>query len=159
LRTRLNHVDLESFGLGGHFKNELREVNSRIRRFRDTHDAGVWEEFLAGSQDLSMWIDAQGQRLTTQMEKEVLRRLAPACQESVRLARGFHDKIVSGADPEAAQGALSLFFEQSRRLSDLGQDLARAHYESRNAVIEHANHTLTQLRLSVLWSLGMLFVF
>ena len=51
------------------------------------------------------------------------------------------------------------FFEQSRRLFDLGVDLARVHYESRNEVLAQANRTLTQLRLSVLGLVGLLFLF
>jgi signal transduction histidine kinase len=51
------------------------------------------------------------------------------------------------------------FFVQSRRLNDLGVDLARVHYESRNAVLAQANQTLTRLRLSVLGLVGLLFLF
>jgi signal transduction histidine kinase len=159
LRARLSQVYLESQGLGGYFKSELRDINSKIRRFRDTHDPGVWEEFLAGSQELGLWIEAQAPRLTRPAEREVLNQLAPTWREYVRLAEGFHAKVLSAADPEAAQSALSLFYDQSRRLSDLGQDLARAHFESREQLVAHANRTLTQLRITVLVSLVMLFVF
>jgi signal transduction histidine kinase len=51
------------------------------------------------------------------------------------------------------------FITESQRLFDLGQDLAKAHFDSRNLLLAHANQTLTQLRLSVLGSLGLWFVF
>src|SRR5208282_3533182 len=44
-------------------------------------------------------------------------------------------------------------------LSDLGQTLGKAHYDSRAQMLAHANQTLKQLRWSVLGSLGLLFVF
>jgi signal transduction histidine kinase len=51
------------------------------------------------------------------------------------------------------------FFVQARRLYDLGLELARIHYESRNEVLAHAGQTLTRLRYSVLGLVGLLFVF
>jgi signal transduction histidine kinase len=51
------------------------------------------------------------------------------------------------------------FSQQSRRLFDLGLHLASIHYELRNEVLAHTSRTLTQLRLSVLGLVGLLFVF
>src|SRR5262249_24110637 len=51
------------------------------------------------------------------------------------------------------------FQDQARRLYDLGVDLARVHYERRNEVVAQANQTLTQLRLSVLGLVALLFLF
>jgi signal transduction histidine kinase len=48
---------------------------------------------------------------------------------------------------------------QSQHLFDLGQALARAHYESRNQVLARANATLSQLRQSVLALVALLFLF
>ena len=48
---------------------------------------------------------------------------------------------------------------ESRRLFDLGQVLGKAHYESRNRLLAHANQSLTQFRWLTLGSLGLLFVF
>jgi signal transduction histidine kinase len=47
----------------------------------------------------------------------------------------------------------------SQHLFDLGQSLARAHYESRNQVLARANATLGQLRQSVLALVALLFLF
>jgi signal transduction histidine kinase len=51
------------------------------------------------------------------------------------------------------------FRSKSQHLFDLGQSLAKAHFESRNQLLLHANQTLTRLRLLVLALLGLLFVF
>jgi signal transduction histidine kinase len=51
------------------------------------------------------------------------------------------------------------FRSKSQHLFDLGQNLGKAHYESRNQLLAHANNTLTRLRTLVLSLLGMLFVF
>jgi signal transduction histidine kinase len=47
----------------------------------------------------------------------------------------------------------------SQHLSDLGQTLGKAHYDSRMQLLAHANQTLMQLRWLVLGSLGLLFMF
>ena len=47
---------------------------------------------------------------------------------------------------------------QSQHLFDLGQALAQAHYESRDQMLARANATLSQLRLSVLGLVGLLFL-
>jgi signal transduction histidine kinase len=62
-------------------------------------------------------------------------------------------------EASASLAEYSGFSKQARRLNDLGLDLVRIHYELRNEVLAHANRTLTQLSLSVLGLVGLLFVF
>ena len=47
----------------------------------------------------------------------------------------------------------------SQRLFDLGQALARAHYQSRNQLLAYANQRLNQMRLLMLGLLVLIFVF
>src|ERR1035438_1885266 len=68
-------------------------------------------------------------------------------------------KLPAGPKMRTAVTEYNGFFEQARHLNDLGLDLARIHYESRNEVLAHANWTLTRLRLSVLGLVGLLFAF
>ena len=59
----------------------------------------------------------------------------------------------------ASLAEYSGFLEQSRRLWDLGQDFARAHFESRNQVLARATQTLRRLRFLVLGLVALLFAF
>jgi signal transduction histidine kinase len=73
-------------------------------------------------------------------------------------------KDVDGLMKRSGESGASLaeyneFLTAARAFMDLGQELARAHYESRSHVVEQATGTLTRLRLSVYGLLGMLFVF
>jgi signal transduction histidine kinase len=109
---------------------------------------------------LDAWIDQKAPTLTTAREKDVLKEIDSAYAEYLRMAEELRAKMPAVRElipPGAAE--LRKFVEQSRRLADLGQLLARAHYDSREQVVAHANHTLGQLRMSVLGMLALLFVF
>jgi signal transduction histidine kinase len=158
LRGRLSQVDAESFDIAAHFKERLRDVTDKMRRFRATHDQASWEDFLRASHELDLWIESEAGKLTTGREKETIRQIDLAYEEYLRLARNRHDELVASPESNPNLAEASGLIEQSRRLSDLGQGLARAHYDSRNELLTHANRTLTNLRLSVLWLVALLFI-
>jgi signal transduction histidine kinase len=156
LRARLIQVDSESFGIAGQFKDSLRGVNDTIRRYRTTHDPAAWGDFLKASGELRTWIEDQASRLSTQPEKKILQQMGAAFEEYTLQVQQLHTNAQA---PEAEPALSEKFVDQSRHLADLGNDLAKAHFESRNAVIARANRTLGQLRHSVLWLLCLLFLF
>jgi len=159
LRARLSHVDLESFGIADHFKDSLRALNSTMFNYGIRHDPTDWESFLKVSQELDIWIDEQKPRLTTQREKDVLEEIDTAYDDYRGAGRDLQAKVQSLGRQDPTLAEFSGFLAESQRLFDLGQALARAHYESRNLLLSHANQTLTQLRRLLLGSLCLLFVF
>jgi len=159
LRARLSQVDLESFGIADHFKEALRDVTDKMRMYRNSHDPAVWDDFLRSGRQLDLWIDDQAPRLTTQHEKEMLKEIDSAYNDYLAVARNVHAQMQSSGETNLIRAESTGLPEQARRLSDLGQGLARAHYDSRNQLLAHANLTLTHLRMSVLGLLGLLLVF
>ncbi len=159
LRARLSLVDLESFGIADHFKDSLRALNSTMFNYGIHRDSTNWETFLKLSQDLDVWIDEQKPKLTTQRETDVLQQIDVAYDGYLGAGRVLHAKVQSLGQQDPMLAEFRGFFDESQRLFDLGQELARAHYELRNLLLSHANQTLTQLRRLVLGSLGLLFVF
>jgi len=123
------------------------------------HDTTDWESFLKVSHELDIWIDEQKPKLNTQQEKDVLQQIDSAYDDYVRAGRELQAKVQSLGRQDPALAEFSGFLAESQRLFDLGQALARAHYESRNLLLSHANQTLSQLRRLVLGLLCMLFVF
>ncbi|HEX4120544.1 MAG TPA: hypothetical protein VH619_08015, partial [Verrucomicrobiae bacterium] len=59
LRTQLNIVDSESFGIAEHFKDSLREINNIRFRYTADHDPAAWEQFLNTSRKLDDWLDQE----------------------------------------------------------------------------------------------------
>jgi signal transduction histidine kinase len=159
LRARLSQVDVESFGIAEQFKDRLRGVTDKMRAYRATHEPLSWEEFLGAGRELDGWIDQQAPKLPTQREKDVLKQIDSAYEDYLGVARNLHEQILASGETNVIRAETTGIVEHARRLGDLGQALARAHYDSRNQLLTHANRTLTRLRLSVLVLVGLLFVF
>jgi signal transduction histidine kinase len=159
LRARLSHVELESFSIADHFKDSLRVLNGTLFNYGIRHDPTDWESFLKGSQELDIWIDQQKPKLNTQQEIDVLQQIDAAYDGYVRAGRELQAKVQSLGRQDPALAEFSGFLAESQRLFDLGQALARAHYESRNLLLSHANQTLSALRRLVIGSLCLLFIF
>jgi signal transduction histidine kinase len=159
LRSRLNTVDSESFGIAGQFKDRLRELNTlRLRTVIDHDDPAVWDQFLKGSQVLSLWLGQQAPKLTTEHEKSVLAQVTAAFGDYLTSTRAM--RAMPPLTGEHAEELEEFNFRlKSQKLFDLGQKLAMAHYDSRNQLLRHANQTLTRLRELMLGLLALLFVF
>jgi signal transduction histidine kinase len=158
LRARLSTVDSESFGISEHFKDRLREVNTMRLRAAADHDPATWDQFLKASHELDGWLDQQAPTLTTQLQKDALRQARAAFDDYLQTAQSMHAQPQDARRQSEAAAELGIR-SKSQLLSDLGQTLAKAHYDSRNQLLLHANQTLTQLRLLVLGLLGFLFLF
>ena len=158
-RTRLGEVDLASFQIVDHFRATLRAANDRIRRYASTNDPAAWNEFLQTSEDLRTWISRQAPILTTPEEVKILSEMHTAFTTYRSRAEALHERMKAVHEQSISLAEYNGFAEQSRRLQDLGLALGRAHFDSRNAVATSTRRTLTQLRLSVLGLVALLFVF
>ena len=158
-RAQLGQVDLESMRIADRFKDKLRYASDQMRRYSSGRDPALWTEFVKASEDLKLWIDTQAPNLAPGLEQEVLKQMGAACAVYVRKARDLRDRLETTGATSASLTEYNGFFEQARHLNDLGLDLARIHYESRNEVLAQANRTFTRLRLSVLGLVGLLFAF
>jgi signal transduction histidine kinase len=159
LRERLSQVDSESFRIADQFRDSLRELNNTMQRYGTDHDPAVWKEFLDASHKLHGWIDEQKPRLTTQREEDALQQMGVAYDDYLRVAGDLQAKIQPLGQQSATLADFSPLRTASQHLSDLGQTLGKAHYDSRAQMLAHANQTLKQLRWLVLGSLGLLFLF
>jgi len=158
-RAQLGHVDMESFRIADRFKDKLRFANDKMRRYAGSDDHAAWDEFLQASQELKQWLDGQRFRLSTDHELQLLRQLDEAHGVYVQKAQDLHARMEASREGSASLAQYNGFFEQSRRVLDLGQELARAHFESRNEMLARASHTLSELRMFVLGLVGLLFLF
>ncbi len=160
LRKQLKQVDSESFQIGEHFKDALREVTDKMTHYRAGHDPADWEEFIKSSHQLDAWIDEQKPKLNTPVETSILQRIDAAYDDYQRLAEELHASSQSQGDQSGSTTELRTPLTQSRRrLADLGQDLANAHFKLRNQVLSYASQNLAKLRRMLLGSLCLLFAF
>jgi len=159
VRTRLGQVDLESFQIADRFKDTLRYANDRMRRYASANDAAAWTEFLQAREELKAWIGRQTPKTTTSRELETLRQMRAACEIYLLKARDLHAQREASHRTAASLAEYDDFQNQSRRLWDLGQDFARAHFESRSQLLAQTTQTLRRLRFLVLGLVTLLFAF
>ena len=160
LRTRLNDLESQSFGIAEQFKDALRDVNDKMIRYRTVPEAANWKDFLDASHQLDLWIDAQKPKLNTQHEKDILQQIDASYDDYLRIAQDLHTPAQSSRAQNTLPSNLTDSLVQPRRqLFDLGQDLAQAHFDLRTQLLAHAHQTLIQLRRSILGLLGLLFLF
>ena len=158
-RAQLARLDSESFRIAELFKDRLREVNDKMRRYGTLDEPAAWEDFLKASKDLKVWIEAQAPRLATQREKELFQSVVFAYAKYALRAQQLHDLVQSDGRAGISLADYNGFREESRRLFDLGQELARAHYDSRTQLLASADHTFARLQAAVLVLLAFLFLF
>jgi len=158
-RVQLGQLDLESMRIADRFKDRLRYASDQMRRYCSGRDPAVWQEFLKASEELEGWLGAQAASLASGLEREVLRQMEAAYAVYVQKARELHDRMETTGEVSASLAEYNGFLEHSRRLYDLGLDLARVHFELRNEALAQTNRTLEQLRLSVLGLVALLFLF
>jgi signal transduction histidine kinase len=158
LRVQLQTVDSESAGISEHFKDSLREVNNVRLHYTMSHDPAAWQQFLKAGHELDLWLEQQAPKLNTSRELETLRQVKTAYDDYIAAARQLYLRDQANRAPADALGDFTNSRAQSQHLFDLGQALARAHYESREQVVARANATLGQLRGSVLTLVALLFL-
>lgn len=158
LRGQLNTIDSESLGLSEHFKDSLREVNNIRFRSLAERNPVLWRQFLNTSHDLDVWLDQQSALLTASREKLILRDVMSNYDDYLAVSRQAHERSQTNHEAGSVLAEFTNSRAQSQHLFDLGQSLARAHYESRDQLLAHVNTSLTQLRHWILASLGLLFL-
>ena len=159
-RARLGEVDVESFRIADLFKEKLRQANDQMRRHCTDEDAGAWEDFQKSGSSLRGWIDGEAARLKSPVEQQLLKQMVSVHESYIQKAFMLHSMMSTNNSRTGATVAeFNQFLDQARQFMDLSQQLGRAHFDSRNDLVGRASRTLTELRMSVLVLLGMLFVF
>jgi signal transduction histidine kinase len=158
-KNRLGQVDLESFRIADGFKEKLRFANDKMRRYASVRDPAAWDEYLKATEGLQSWIEQQSALPGTPREREILKQMETARNDYLQKGKDVHQLMELLHQSGVLLAEYNGFQDQARRFYDLGQDLARAHYESRNEMLAHTIRTFTQLRLSVLALVALLFVF
>src|SRR5437763_12688073 len=146
LRARLSQVDFDSLRIADQFRDSLRQLNNTMLRYGIGRDPAVWNEFLEASRDLDQWIDEQAPRVNTQREREILQQMDAAYCDYLRVARELQARMQSPGQQTTSLVEFTPLRSEAQHLFDLGQSLAKAHYESRNLLLSHANTALAKLR-------------
>jgi signal transduction histidine kinase len=157
--ARLGNVDTESFRIADRFKYQVRYANDKMKLYASTGDPAAWKDFKGASDEIKQWIASQEAQLKTDNEKSLLRQLETARASYTNAAGSLHAGMQRSGELGATLAEYSNFSTQTRLLMDLGQELARVHYEQRNQLMADVNQTLSQMRLWILGLVSLLFMF
>lgn len=162
LERRLTVGFLESFRLSDEFQIRLHNLNNTLLRFEARRGSAALDEFKKASTALSDWIDQhdpninKASELSTACEQQLFHELNNAFDEYLAAATA----VVSDPRPTANSSSfLDRFEQESRRLFNLGTQLAEAHRLAQDSFLAGANSDLARLRAfmmaSVLVMLGV----
>jgi signal transduction histidine kinase len=154
LRAELTEADSESFHIAEQFGDYMRELTSALYRYGSQHEDAELTRFEQASHNLDQWIDRQKPRLITYQERQLMQQIDAAYDEYLKAAHDLQARLRAHAPESDYIDVL----KESQNLSELSQALAKAHYQSRNAIVARANETISQWRGLVLASLAVLFV-
>lgn len=156
VRAQLDLANSESFQIADEFRDSLRHLSELLYDYGHLHTRADIEAFTKASHELDLWIDEQKPKLTSARERATMNQIDRAYDDYLREAKALLDRLIAGEGPATVEEYTALRME-SKHLFDLGQNLSRARYESRNQLLNGANRTIGELRVLVLVSLSMLF--
>lgn len=159
LQSEFTQVDSESFHIADKFGDNLRQLNESLYHYGWSHKLPDVAAFAKSSHELDLWIDAQKSRLNTSQEKAIMQQIDSAYDDYLRVAKELLVRLEAVGNASATMDEYSGLRNESQRLFDLGQSLALAHLASKDQVLTRANHAIMELRILVLVSLALLFVF
>jgi signal transduction histidine kinase len=159
LREQLRRTDSESFHIADKFAEILHDVNEPLYDYGRSRTPPDVKKFNDESHKLDAWIDQQKPDLTSAKEKTLMEDIDKAYDHYQQVARELLVRLQKLGDASAPMDEYDRLREESKRLFKLGQELADAHFGTRKQIILSENETITELRVLVLVSLGLLFVF
>jgi signal transduction histidine kinase len=159
LRVQLARVDSESFRIADQFREQLRHLNDLLYAYGRSHMLPKTDEFFKASHALDLWIDEQKPKLATETERSIMGQIDASYDDYLKIAKELLARLEAIGEASATIDDYTGLREESQRLSDLGQDLTRAHLESRNQALSQVGGGISQLRLLMLVSLGGLLLF
>ena len=121
LRTRLDTIDSESFGIADHFKDSLRNVNNALLRYGLTRDESEWAQFLKISSALKEWIGKQSPRLGTQYERDALTRAGAGYDEYLEVALRLKKQMETNGGQGFSIAQYTELRTATQRVIDFGQ--------------------------------------
>jgi signal transduction histidine kinase len=152
LEHHLTASQIESFRLATDFQGRLQTLNSTLLQFAACRDPAARVEFQRASEALNIWIDQhdpdinRDSILTTDAERRILPELNRAYDAYRAAANGLLSNQQPAVMTAEAYEQFDHLGQQSRRLAELGSQLAAAHEHAQEAFLADTNHALAALR-------------
>ncbi len=158
LRKQLSLVQSESFRIADQFRDLLRQLNNSLYHYGRSNIPADVAAFGKASHELDLWIDVQKPKLATDREQGIMQQIDVAYDDYLRTAKELLAHLQAIGDRAATVDDFNGLRNESQRLFDLVERLARAHLDSKDQLLSRANHAVAQMGTLMLSSLGLLFL-
>ncbi len=152
LERKLTSGYLETFRLAGEFQQRLLNLNNAMIRYAARREPATWTEFEQASAQLDRWIDQydlrlnKNSKLATDRERELFKQLNDAYDGYLATSRQVQTNQQPALVSTEGFAQLNEFERQTRRLLQLGTQLADAHRVAEESFLGDANQSLSNLR-------------
>jgi signal transduction histidine kinase len=148
-----NHISsAQSFRIDDKLQAGILSLNATLLRFVLGHNPADWQKFAATCEALRTWV--RDQRPSTSQELQVLdevrSQLAAYQEQAKTIAAG------TSAGQHDALALLSVIENASKKILDLGSDLANAHRAAIAQLVSESQKSLTFLQLIISVALALL---
>ena len=158
LQNQLSAKQLQSFQIVDSIQKGVLGLENTMLHYAVSQDNSDWTNFLAGSRDLSNWLNEQKSVLVAPAERPFLERMDAAFNDYLAAATKLHIKIYPTRQSVTRLREFTDLQDCSRHMLDLALQLSVAHQQSIDSFQEQNLKSLNILRFGSLGSLAFLLV-
>ncbi|MGC9941849.1 MAG: ATP-binding protein [Verrucomicrobiota bacterium] len=155
---KLSELQWQSFQSADHLQQTLLSLNNSILRYAAYRDPDDWTNFASASQDLQHWLNAQVPILSSETDRSLLDQINAAYVDYDAAAAAIHTRIYGTHQAITRVAELADFETQSKRILDLGFQLAKAHQDSLEEFRQQNLRSLDVLRMTLFGALALLVI-
>jgi signal transduction histidine kinase len=156
LQAHLSAQQWNSLDSGTHLQQTILGLNNLVVRYAAARNDTEWASFGETSKELGQWIATQQPLSSSPEERALLNQIQAAYSNYLAAAAKIHTRIYGGSVNLIRLNELTDFEDQSKRILDLGSQLARVHQRSLDDFQKQTAQSLNILRSTLLGALILL---
>jgi signal transduction histidine kinase len=158
LQEQLSAKQWKSFQIADHLQQTILSLNNIVLRYAAYRNDDDWTNFLAASQELGNWFNAQQPILSSERERPFLDRINAAYKDYLAAAMALSRKIYATKQSITRVVEFTDLETQSKRILNLGIQLSEVHQQSIDTLQLQNIRSLNVLRFELLVSLALLLI-
>ena len=127
LHERLAAMQWKSFQTSDYLQQTILGMNTLVLRYAAYRESDDWTNFLAASEELSRWINAQQPILSLEKERPFHDQIKAAYKDYMAAAMAINTRIYTSHQSITRVVEFTDFEKQSKRILDIGFQLAATH--------------------------------
>ncbi len=156
LHERLTAMQWKSFQASDYLQQTILNMNTLVLRYAAYRENEDWTNFLAASRELDHWINQQQPISSLEKERPFLDQIQAAYRDYLAAATAINTRIYTSHQSITRVVEFTDFEKQSKRILDLGFQLAAAHQAYFDSLQAQIGRTIDILQFTLLGLLVLL---